>query len=109
MSVALLIEQIDGQQSDCYTPISSEAFFTTYWRPLIEKESYAWLRLMQSGLTITEEDLPEVLHELHQLKQAVPRYYPVNSGPYWHMEERLITLISELEALVGKQVQLFIG
>lgn len=109
MSVGLMIEQVDGQESDRYTPVSGEATFTTYWKPLIEQEGYAWLPMMQTGFPITEVDLPAVLSELRQLKRAVPRYYTPDSVAYQHMEENLTTLIGELEALDGKKVELFLG
>ena len=109
MSVGLMIEQVDGEEADRYTPVSGEATFTTYWQPLIEQEGYAWLPMMQTGFPITEVDLPAVLSELRQLKRAVPRYYPPDSAAYQHMEENLAMLIKELDALEGKQVELFLG
>jgi len=110
MSLALTIEQVDGQPIGREVPISTNATYVKYWEPIVTKEEFAWLALLLSpGFDITEDELPEVLAEVYRLKAAVPRYYSPGSVGYQHLEERLTNLIAELEALAGKQVALFFG
>jgi len=109
MSVALLVEQVDGEASDKYIPVATESFFKSHWLPLIKKLDLSWLPLMQPGLPITEEDLPAVLGELHLLQQHLPTSYAAQSEEFSYMNQRLSTLIAELEALQGKQVELYLG
>lgn len=109
MSVALLVEQVDGEASDKYIPVATESFFLTYWLPVIKQLDFAWLPLMQSGFPITEEDLPYVLAELHLLQKQLPTFYAAQSEEFTYMNQRLSTLIAELDALQGKQVELYLG
>lgn len=110
MSLALIIEKVDGNEIGRELPISTNAVYTQYWEPVVTQEHLPWLALLLSpGFAITEEELPEVLAEVRLLKAAVPRYYSPESAGYQHMEERLTRLITELEALAGKKVSLFFG
>jgi hypothetical protein len=110
MSIALTIEQVEGEEIGREVPISTNATYSAYWQPFITKEGFLWLQaLLSPGFDSTEEELPEILAEVRALKAAVPRYYAPQSEAYQHMEERLTRLITELEALSGKRVNLFFG
>jgi hypothetical protein len=110
MSIALTIEKVEGEEISREVPISTNATYIAYWEPVVTQEGLSWLQaLLSPGFDITEEDLPEVLAEVRQLKEAVPRYYTPESEAYQHMQERLARLIVELEALEGKRVALFFG
>lgn len=109
MSVALMIKEIDGQESDRYIPIAGEKLFLNYWEPVIETEGFVWLSLIQPGLWFTEEDLPAIVKELQDLQQAVPRYYQPDTTAYQQMEERLTNVLAELAELKDKRVKLYIG
>lgn len=109
MSVALVVEQVDGEAPDRYIPVATESFFLRYWLPAIKQLRFVWLPLMQPGLPITEEDLPAVLAELHLLHQQLPTFYAAQSEEFAYMNQRLSTLIAELGTLKGKQVALYLG
>ena len=109
MSVALMIEKVDGNELGKYIPVSGESSFAKYWLPVIEDLKFTWLPLMQSGFPITEEDLPDVLGELRQLKQQLSNYYMPESDTFQYINSRLTTLLMELEALKGKKVELYLG
>jgi hypothetical protein len=110
MSIALTIEKVEGKEIGREVPISTNATYISYWEPVITKEGLPWLQaLLSPGFDITEQDLPEVLAEVRALKAAVPHYYTPDSIAYQHMEERLMRLVAELEALEGKKVALFFG
>lgn len=109
MSVALLVEQVDGEASDKYIPVATESFFLSHWLPVIKRLNLVWLPLMQPGLPITEEDLPAVLGELRLLQQQLPTFYAVQSEEFTYMSQRLSTLLAELDALQGKQVEIYLG
>lgn len=110
MSIALLIEKVEGEEIGREVPISTNATYLTYWELVITKEDLSWLQaLLSPGFDITQEDLPAVLAEIRALKAAVARYYAPESEAYQHMEERLTQLTKELEALSGKRVNLFFG
>jgi hypothetical protein len=109
MSVALLVEQVDGEAADKYIPVATERFFLDYWLSVIKKLNLTWLSLIQPGLPITEEDLPAVLVELHVLQQQLPAFYAAQSEEFGYMNQRLSMLLAELEALQGKQVALYLG
>ena len=100
MSIALIIEQVNGEKINREVPISAQAPFIDYWNPVILQENFVWLSLLLSpGFSLTEEDLPEVLNELRKLKQVVPQYYAPDSSAYKQMEERLTNLIGELSTV----------
>ena len=109
MSVALMIEKIDGEELNKYIPVSIESFFLNYWLPVIKQMKLVWLPLMQPGFPITEEDLPDVLTDLRQLQEQLPNYYSPESDQFKYMNPPLTTLITELEALEGKKVELYLG
>ncbi|MGI4733946.1 MAG: hypothetical protein ACRYG7_02085 [Janthinobacterium lividum] len=110
MSIALTIEKVDGKEIGREFPISTNKVYSQFWEPVVLQEGFLWLDLLLSpGFDLTEADLPEVISEFRRLKQAVPRYYAPDSTAYQHMEERLSGVIAELEALVGKRVELFLG
>jgi hypothetical protein len=110
MSIALIIEKVDGKEIGREFPISTNQVYIQFWEPVVLKEGFLWLDLLLSpGFDLTEVELPEVISEFRRLKQAVPRYYTPDSTAYQHMEERLSGVIKELEALVGKKVELSLG
>lgn len=110
MSIALIIELVDGEAINREVPISTNATYVQYWAPVVAREGFPWLQLLLSpGFDVTEEELPEVLAEVRRLKEAVPRYYAPESIGYQHMQERLTRLLAVLEELEGKKVALFFG
>jgi hypothetical protein len=50
-----------------------------------------------------------VLRELRLLQQQLPTFYAVQSEEFTYMNQRLSTLLAELDALQGKQVALYLG
>lgn len=110
MSIALMIEKVDGKELGREFSIATNQVYSQFWEPVIAQEGFLWLDLLLSpGFDLTEAELPEVISEFRRLKQAVPLYYSPDSIAYQHMEERLSGVIDELEALVGKKVELFLG
>ncbi len=103
-------EEDDGRLS----PVSTEEIFLSYWLPVIEKEGYAWLPIMNVGIDFDPENLPEVLDELRQLQSAFPRYYTPDHEYYEYITRRITNLIVELEAinpdeLTSGKLKLFLG
>lgn len=102
MSVALMIENINGLEVNHYLPVSNQQFFVEYWVPLCKKHQLFLVPLFESGLSLTDEDLPDLLRELKTL-QSQPEY----DDEYF--QKRINLLINELENLSGKNVSFFIG
>ncbi|WP_156176002.1 hypothetical protein [Hymenobacter terrenus] len=95
-------------------PVSGEESFYKYWYPVIEKEGYPWLDIIDPGLDLDAENLPEVLNELRQLQAAFPRYYTPDDKEYEYITRRIANLIAELEAvnpddLASGKLELFLG
>jgi hypothetical protein len=110
MSIALTIEKVNGKEVGREVPISTNNVYKQFWQPVVLQEGFLWLALLLSpGFDLTEADLPEVIGEFSRLQQAVPQHYAPGSTAYQHMQERLSNVIAELEALVGKKVELFLG
>ena len=109
MSVSLMFEQVNGQESDRLVPVSTEKIFYDYWYPVIEQGRYEWLPMMAGGFTVTEENVAEVLTELRQLQAAVLRRYAPEHAQYEYVTRRLALLIEALESLAGQSFEVFLG
>lgn len=109
MSVSLMFERLNGQQSDRLVPVSTEKIFYEYWYPVIEQEGYTWLQMMAGGFTVTAANVAEVLVELRQLQAVIPRYYDSSHDEYAYIMRRLALLIETLESLVGQEFEVFLG
>lgn len=65
--------QIDDPQNDFerpfYIPVASLSFFRECWLPGIRELGLSWTELFESGVDVTEKELPIILDELEQLKK----------------------------------------
>ncbi len=103
MSVALLIEKIDGTVTRDYLPISGELSFKTEWLPVCRLLHLKWIPLFQTGGTFDENDIPFILEELVLLRDHFA------SLEKEKIKTRLSYLIKKLESLKGKSTVFFIG
>jgi len=106
MSVALIIEKIDGQKVNEYIPISNQENFKKIWIPICEQEGYEWIPLFETGGTYTEDDLPYILNELYRFKQICHKN---TSSKVDDIISRLDLILSSLERIKDKKVIFSIG
>lgn len=99
MSVALIIKRHlpGGERQNRVVSVSTEKIYWNNWNPVIEAEGYVWLEYLAGGLVIDADNLDEVLAELRHFRGAVPRYYEQGTPEYNQLDERLDSLIDELE------------
>lgn len=106
MSVALIIENIDGKEISDYFPISTQESFKKIWIPICEQENYEWIPLFETGGTFTEEDLPYILFELNRFKEIC---HKSSFSKVDDIISRLDLILSNLEKVKGKKITFFIG
>lgn len=102
MSVALMVEMINGVEVSDYLPVSNQQFFVEYWIPLCKIHNLYFVPLFETGLSFSELDLPDLLSEL-KLLQSHPEY----DDEYFR--KRINLLVEKLESLQGQQTTFFIG
>ena len=103
MSVALVIEKVNGVQKNDYLPLSGQHFFNEVWMPLCELYELKWVPLFKTGFTFNENDLPFIIEELRFLKECTA------SLDNDKLKDRLNILIEKLETLRGQTSSFFIG
>jgi hypothetical protein len=112
MSVSLLIEYPDANNSSRMIPISTEDFFKTYWLPLAKSLELPWVQMFETGVIITLEDLPVVLNELKLMKEFVLHepYPNITQGVLDHIVGRINLLVSELNSTKNSDnLSIYIG
>ena len=57
MAVGLLIEEINEQEVNDYTPIASEESFNKLWMPICIKEKFDWISMFLTGSSFEKEDV----------------------------------------------------
>jgi len=103
MSIALMVEKVDGVKNTDYLPISGQKFFIEKWVPLCDQYNLKLIPLFQTGFTFTEKDLPILLSELEILKVNIREDEAV------YLRERIDLLLDKLKTLTGHEVNIFIG
>lgn len=106
MSVALLIEEVNGKEINEYVPVATQESYLNNWKPISDKSNFGWIPLFESGGTFTEDDLPFILEELHKFKLLCEKE---TSSEFVTINTRVTLLISKLENLSGKKVVFTIG
>lgn len=108
MSVALIIEQIDGIESGKYVPVAVQSVYDTYWMPLCENRNLKNLELISTGSSFTEQDIDVLIGELNVFRSALfSAGFPKDTLAY--VDERSALLISELGHLKNHTARFFIG
>ena len=105
MSVALLIERVDGEQVGDYLPIAGEAFFQKVWLPMCATLDLKLVPQFQGGRPFSNDDLPALIKELEKLQTNVNLDLEESGS----LLKRVGLLIDRLHDLKGRDVELFIG
>jgi hypothetical protein len=108
MAVGLLIEEINEQEVNDYTPIASEESFNKFWMPICIKEKFNWISMFSTGSSFEKEDIPFILAELKLFKTSIENPFKLLDG-YMPILERVDILIQKLQELDNKSVKIFIG
>lgn len=110
MSISLLIKD-PKQKNDRIVPIAAEDTFLSSWLPVAKQLRLQWIPIFQTGLPISNADIPFVLQDLRLLKKVTSE--PASGevgGVAKLMTERIERLIAELEALKDEpNVDAYIG
>ena len=105
MSVAFLIERVDGEPVNDYLPISGEVFFQEVWLPLCTTLDLKLVPQFQGGRSFDKDDLPALIKELEKLQSKVSTGLQESE----FLLKRVGMLIDGLRDLEGRNVELFIG
>lgn len=104
MSVALLIEKIDGKEVKEYIPIATQQIFEDEWLPLCKENNLQWIPMFETGYPFITEDIPYLLEELFFLIKSIH-----NTKKDLHLKERVIMLTEKLTELQKHRVSIYIG
>lgn len=109
MSIGAFIEKPNNNiEGNFYTPIATEAFFKKCWMPAIEALNLQWLKLFPIGLSLSKENISNIVSELELLNKWVKAN--LNEEEQKHIHERITGLEQMLEkAIVLEDVIVFIG
>jgi hypothetical protein len=105
VTVSLLIKRLPDEQT--LVPVAAESAFLEHWAPGAAALDLRWVPLFPAGLWILEEDLPEIVRELRNLRQWAENTAPATLSV---IAPRIDVLIRELEQLkVRPALEVFIG
>jgi hypothetical protein len=104
MSVALLITPTSDATRRKLVPVATQDVFRVAWLAGAVALGLRWVPLFESGTTVDQKDLSNVIQELHSLLTWA-------EGANELIVERVRTLIRELEGLRDstENVDIFIG
>jgi hypothetical protein len=109
MSVALVIESINGQESDGYIPVSTQQTFVKYWIPICEKNNLKLLAYSKTGNSYNETHLPELIKEVEFFCGALNEEKNIPEDILEYLRDRSSLLLQELKRLEGNTVEFFLG
>ncbi len=112
MSVSLLLEYSDLQKQSRTIPIATEDFFETYWLPASKLLQLTWIPAFQSGVKVSQEEIPSILSELEMLKQLMTSdpLPELSESVMEHFVTRIDLLTTELRAIGNEtRVNIYIG
>ena len=93
MSVDLLVERPDG--STRMIPLTSRSEFLRRWWPVTQELGLVWVPLLETGIPLQPDDVPEILAELERMREHI-----VPLGPDWaHVLEDIRKLSEGLRAV----------
>ena len=109
MSVGAFISNpINDEERKFGFPISSEKFFNSHWLPACEVLNLRWIPCFSPGIDIYEEDIPEVIAEVNQLKAWAK--INLSGTDLEYMTKRIDLLITQLPlAFTRDGISVFIG
>jgi|GEM_PF-1002661 len=99
MSVSLSISYKEASKKEQLVPIATEKLFESYWQPIAIRLDSHWIPLFQTGLPVSNEDLPEIMGELRAMESWLCSKIAANTSDevYTHILKRLTTLIEKLD------------
>ena len=110
MSVGAYIYKDPKNSTDMefYFPISGEDFFNSHWMPACEFLNLRWVPCFSPGIDIYQENLPEIMAEIAQLKDWALKNLSGRELKY--MVERIDLFITQLPlAFTTDDSSVFIG
>ena len=109
MSVALVIEKINGENSDGYIPVSTQEIFVKYWIPICEKYKLPCLSQAVFGYSYNETHLPELIKEVETFCHALNSEKDIPQDTMAYLRTRFESLLQELKKLTGSKTEFFLG
>ncbi|QAT88028.1 hypothetical protein EJ065_6499 [Corallococcus coralloides] len=94
MSVAILINFKSTDRAPHYIPVSTQGAYHALWLPAAEKLGLKWVPLFEDGPVVDVNDLPALMDEFRQLRDALADS-PKNDS----LLERIDWILEELSGL----------
>ncbi|OKP91352.1 hypothetical protein [Paenibacillus sp. P32E] len=109
MAISVIINNPQNEfEKKFYIQIAYLSFFRRCWIPGINELGLKWVELFESGVNVSEEDLPIILDELNQLKKWA--YINLKDTDKEYFFENFDPLVEELPtAFQRKDTTVFIG